>query len=173
LVISGNGNRWKAAGVGKWLKELGIYGQRSHEKRLPPAVFSLPNDQIALLLRHLWATDGSVTLRKPGTRGAARVYFSTCAHLLAQDVAALLLRLGIVARIRTVHGRRGRPVYTVDVSGTEDQLRFAIVVGGFGPRAAPIARLLAESAARETNTNVDTLPLEVFHVVREQMSAQV
>jgi replicative DNA helicase len=63
-------------------------------------------------------------------------------------------------------------VYTVDVSGTEDQLRFAIVVGGFGPRAAPIARLLAESAARETNTNVDTLPLEVFHVVREQMSAQ-
>jgi replicative DNA helicase len=172
LVISGNGNRWKAAGVGKWLKELGIYGQRSHEKRLPPAVFSLPNDQIAVLLRHLWATDGSVTLPKPGARGAARVYFSTCAHLLAQDVAALLLRLGIVARIRTVHGRRGRPVYTVDVSGTEDQLRFAIVVGGFGPRAAPIARLLAESAARGTNTNVDTLPLEVFHIVREQMSAQ-
>jgi replicative DNA helicase len=38
LLISGNGNRWHAAGVGRWLKELGIFGQRSHEKRLPPGV---------------------------------------------------------------------------------------------------------------------------------------
>jgi replicative DNA helicase len=36
LVISGNGSRWMAAGVGRWLKELDIFGQRSHEKRLPP-----------------------------------------------------------------------------------------------------------------------------------------
>ncbi len=40
LVISGNGNRWSPFGVGKWLKELGIFGQRSHEKHLPGAVFS-------------------------------------------------------------------------------------------------------------------------------------
>jgi replicative DNA helicase len=35
LLISGNGNRWHPAGVGAWLKELGIFGQRSHEKRVP------------------------------------------------------------------------------------------------------------------------------------------
>ncbi|HTP26633.1 MAG TPA: replicative DNA helicase, partial [Anaeromyxobacteraceae bacterium] len=34
LLITGNGDRWHAAGVGKWLKDLGIFGQRSHEKRL-------------------------------------------------------------------------------------------------------------------------------------------
>ena len=60
LVLAGNGNRWAPAGVNKWLRELGIFGQRSHQKRVPAAAFRLPNDQIALLLRHLWATDGTV-----------------------------------------------------------------------------------------------------------------
>jgi replicative DNA helicase len=168
LVISGNGNRWKPAGVGAWLKDLGIHGQRSHEKRLPPEVFTLPDEQIALLLRHLWATDGSVTLRRPGQKGSARVYFATCSPFLADDVAALLLRLGIVARLRVVHGSGRHPVHTVDISGTPFQLRFAKVVGGVGPRAEPIERLIA-SLSQAGNTNVDTLPVEVFGQVRARM----
>jgi len=167
LVIAGNGNRWHPAGVGAWLKQLGIFGQRSHEKRLPSGVFTLADEQIALLLRHLWATDGSVVPRKPGQRGGARVYFSTCSQMLASDVAALLLRLGIVARIRSVHGA-GRPVYTVDVSG-DAQRRFLAVVGGFGPRAAPAAALAAQLAEVSSNTNVDTLPQSVFNRVRSRM----
>ncbi|HEX7374890.1 MAG TPA: replicative DNA helicase, partial [Steroidobacteraceae bacterium] len=52
LVIAGNGDRWHAAGVGAWLKKLGIFNQRSHEKHLPAEVFALPNERLALLLRH-------------------------------------------------------------------------------------------------------------------------
>src|SRR5580698_1807842 len=77
LLISGNGNRWHPAGVGAWLKGLGIFGQRSHQKRMPSGVFRLANTQIALLLRHLWATDGSIHVRRAGQRGAPRVYFAT------------------------------------------------------------------------------------------------
>jgi replicative DNA helicase len=173
LLISGNGNRWHAAGVGKWLKELGIYGQRSHEKRLPEQVFTLADDQIALLLRHLWATDGSVHVPPPGRRSAPRIYFSTCSAVLAQDVAALLLRLGIVARIRTILGVRGtRPLHTVDVSGADFQRRFVQTVGGFGPRSAPIAVLSGRLAVTESNTNVDTLPIEAFESVLAHMRAQ-
>jgi len=170
LVISGNGNRWRAAGVGRWLKELDTFGQRSHEKRLPPAVFTLARDQIALLLRHLWATDGSITLRGIG-RGPPRVYFSTCSRDLADDVAALLLRLEIVARIRVFHPAVGRPMYSVDVSGAPAQRRFVELVGGYGPRAAPAAALAEYLATIETNTNVDTLPSEVFTAVRARMRA--
>jgi hypothetical protein len=39
LMISGNGNRWHPAGVNRWLRELGIFGQRSHEKRIPVEAF--------------------------------------------------------------------------------------------------------------------------------------
>jgi replicative DNA helicase len=158
LVISGNGNRWHAAGVGKWLKDLGIFGQRSHEKHLPADVFRLANDQIALLLRHLWATDGSVTLRKFGTRGSHRVYFATCSERLARDVLALLLRLGIVGRLKTVHSAKGKPVFTVDVSGSIEQRRFCQLVGGFGPREVPVTALWLALESVCDNTNVDTLP---------------
>ncbi len=168
LVISGNGNRWKAAGVGAWLKELGLFGERSHQKHLPAGVFTLADDQIALLLRHLWATDGSVTLRK-ASRGAPRVYFATCSPTLAHDVAALLLRLGILTRIRTVHSERGRPVHTVDVSGADAQKRFASRVGGFGPRAEAVRALAAYLASVEANPNVDTLPIGLFGEVRARM----
>jgi len=171
LVIGGNGNRWHPAGVGAWLKQLGIFGQRSHEKHLPPNVFTLGDEQLALLLKHLWATDGCVALRKPGQRGMPRVYFSTCSARLAEEVSALLLRLGIVARLRAVHKPNYRPVYTVDVSGMEAQLRFAALVGGFGPRAAAIESLVAHHAnhSASANTNVDTLPLEIFTRVRALM----
>ena len=182
LVISGNGNRWKAAGVGAWLKQLGIFGQRSHEKHLPADVFRLANDQIAVLLKHLWATDGSVTLRKLGTRGSHRVFFTTCSERLARDVLALLLRLGIVGRLKSVHNAKGgRPWLTVDVSGAAAQRRFCEVVGGFGPREAPATALWLALESVCDNTNVDTLPQEIFerieasmrdrHISRAQMAA--
>jgi len=169
LLIAGNGNRWHAAGVGKWLKDLGIFGQRSGEKRLPSEVFRLPTDQIATLLRHLWATDGCIAVRTKGQRGSARVYFSTCSRLLADDVAALLLRLGIVARIRSVLSEGRSALFTVDVSGADQQRRFLDKVGAFGPRVAPAERLRACLDGAMSNPTVDTLPIEVFAKVRECM----
>lgn len=172
LLISGNGSRWHPAGVNAWLRELGIFGQRSHEKRLPQEVFRLRNSQVALLLRHLWATDGSIWVRKPGTRGSPRVYFATCSQRLAGDVAALLLRFQIVARIREVHRDGVRPWFTVDVSGSRDQVRFVEEVGGFGPRAEPADALATVVAAKKTHTNVDTPPREIFARVQELMAEQ-
>jgi replicative DNA helicase len=98
------------------------------------------------------------------------VFLSTCSSGLASDVAALLLRLGIVARVQTTLQGLHRPLYNVHVSGAEDQRAFIERVGAFGPRAEP-ARLLRE-ALRDvaSNTNVDTLPVEVFDDVREAMA---
>ncbi len=169
LVMSGNGNRWHPQGVNRWLRELGIFDQRSHQKRLPPIVFRLANDQAALLLRHLWATDGSIHVRKSGDRGAPRVYFSTCSEGLAFDVAALLLRFGVVARIRSVVQGKYRPVFNVDVSGAAQQRFFLERIGVAGARVAngqALANALADVVA---NPNVDTLPQEVFGQVRDTM----
>ena len=166
LLISGNGNRWHPAGVNLWLRDLGIFGQRSHEKRLPREVFRLCNEQIALLLRHLWATDGSICCRLAGSKGSAGVYFCTASEGLAKDVAALLLRLGIVSRIRPVQKANYRPVYNVYVYGVDQQKHFLEKVGAFGPRIAPADKLWEELAFIESNPNVDTLPNEVFLKVK-------
>ena len=172
LVIAGNGNRWHPAGVGAWLKNLGIFDQRSHEKHLPSVVFQFNDSQIGLLLKHLWATDGCIHVRKPQQRGAPRVYFSTCSELLASDVAGLLLRLGIVARIRHLRQRGGRPIYTVDISASEQQALFLGRVGAFGPREVPAQLLARRIGATQSNPNVDTIPHEIFRDVRSLMRAQ-
>lgn len=175
LLISGNGNRWHPAGVNRWLRELGIFGQRSYEKRIPERAFRLGNAQIGLLLRHLWATDGTITPRTIG-RGSHAVSFSTNSIGLAQDVAALLLRLGIVARMYQVQQGVYRPVYYVNVSGGVDQQRFLQWVGGFGPRKANAEKLAAALNGKAHNTNVDTVPIEVFsrvrHIMRERGISQ-
>ena len=172
LVISGNGNRWHPAGVGAWLMQLGIFGQRSHQKHLPAEVFSLPDDQIACLLRHLWATDGSLTLRTSGKHPSPHIYYSTCSRRLAFDVAALLLRLGIVARIRTVISIKSpRPQYSVYVSGVDSMRRFVMNVGGHGPRLDAMMRVKRYLMETDEITNVDTLPAEVFAEVRATMRA--
>ncbi|HSY04497.1 MAG TPA: replicative DNA helicase [Steroidobacteraceae bacterium] len=172
LLITGNGNRWSPFGVGKWLKDLGIFGQRSHQKHLPPAVFSLPQNQIALLLRHLWATEGTIAVRNTEPRGGGHgVTFTTCSRRLADDVAALLLRLSIVARIHTVKSGNYRAIYMVVVSGCEAQRTFLREVGAFGPRREPANCLAAALSEVRANTNLDVLPLEAFASVRSEMSA--
>jgi replicative DNA helicase len=168
LLISGNGNRWHPMGVNHWLRELGVFGQRSHEKRVPEAAFMLDNRQVALLLRHLWATDGTITLRREGSRGAPGVRFATASRPLADDVAALLSRLRVVARIKTVSQRASR-WYSVEVSGKESQLAFLNTVGAFGPRTEPADRLRSWLHGKCANTNVDTLPNSVFSRVRDLM----
>jgi replicative DNA helicase len=172
LVIAGNGNRWRPAGVNAWLRELGLFNQRSHQKRLPAEVFQLSNSQIALLLRHLWATDGCLWsgLRRSNGRVVTRVYFSTASEALAHDVAALLLRLGIVARLRETASENAGAVHHVDVSGVTAQRRFLDAVGAFGPRVAHAAKLGAALATMQATTNVDTLPREVWSDVRQAMT---
>ncbi|MGI8713233.1 MAG: replicative DNA helicase [Solirubrobacteraceae bacterium] len=164
LLISGNGNRWHPAAVGAWFKELGIFDQRSVEKRIPAAAFRLENQQIALLLRHLWATDGCIWAGKV-RRGkfATRVYYATASEDLAADVAALLLRLGIVAR--TGRSRTGeRTMYSVGVFGAANQLQFLLTVGAVGPRV-PGARALS-MLLPGTNANVDTLSLQPWEAAQ-------
>ncbi len=169
LLISGNGNRWHPAGVNAWLRELGIFGCRSHEKRIPQAVFRLSDGQVALLLRHLWATDGTIYTRPVGTRGSHTIQFSTNSKQLAEDVALLLQRLGVIARIRMAKKKGYRPGYIVAVSGAEMQRAFLEQVGAFGPRLAQAEKLSAALENVGSNHNVDTLPMELFQQVKARM----
>ena len=170
LVFSGNGDRWHPRAMNLWLRELRVFGQRSHDKQIPPEIFRLSNDQLAFLLRHLWATDGCIFVRPEGTRGNAAVYFATASRRLADDVAALLLRLGIVSQIRTVTSKPlQRPMYNVCVSGSENQTRFLDRVGAFGPRCEMAERLRTRLDGKTFNPNVDTLSQEIFQRVRTAM----
>ncbi len=156
--------------IAAWLDGLGLFGLRSHEKFVPDEVFSLPKRQIALFLRHLWATDGSVTVSASGRGG--RVYYASTSPRLVDDVSRLLLRFGITSRIRTVPQGRYRPGYTLDISGCDDQRRFLSEIGVHGSRGVAAERLLAIVRATNPNPNVDTVPSQVWDQVREILVEQ-
>ena len=116
LVIGGDGDRRHPAGVGKWLEDIGVFDARSARKRVPDFVFRSSNEQAALFLRHLWATDGCVHV---SAKHAPRVYFASVSRKLVEDVAALLLRFEIVSRVSHVAaGEQGDGWFTVDISGS-------------------------------------------------------
>ncbi|MCM3661130.1 replicative DNA helicase [Georgenia satyanarayanai] len=150
--------------VAEWLDGMGLFGLRSHEKYIPEAVYSLPKRQIALFLRHLWATDGSIVLHPNGRAG--RVYYATTSRRLADGVANLLLRFGIDARIRSTTKPGYRPGYSVDISGVEEQQVFLRRIGVHGARGRTADELLARIEDIKANTNVDTMPMEVWGDVR-------
>ncbi|WP_405434736.1 replicative DNA helicase [Micromonospora sp. NBC_00617] len=156
--------------IAEWLDGLGLFGLRSHEKFVPPSVFNLPKEQITAFLRHLWATDGSVTVNSSGRGG--RVYFSSTSRRMLEDISRLLLRYGITARLKAVPVVGHRPQYTLDISGRDDQLRFLREIGVHGQRSEGCAALLAVLGSTESNTNVDTVPREVWTRVKEILVEQ-
>ena len=155
--------------IAAWLDGLGLFGKRSWQKFVPAEVFAAPEDQVALFVRHLWATDGTVAIRKAGDRRGVSIAYMTTSRRLAEDVSRLLSRLGILARITKVPQGQHRPSFHVTVTGRDNQVRFLDVVGGQGKRAEACERARTLLADRADNTNVDKVPSDVWDYVRKVM----
>jgi replicative DNA helicase len=156
--------------IAAWLDDLGLFGCRSHEKHVPRQVFSFSRDDVALFLRHLWATDGHISVRRVRGRKNVALHYSTNSRRLADDVAALLLRFGIVSRTKTNQKESNRPGHIVWITGAEDQRRFFGGIGAFGPREAPARKASAVLDSITTNTNVDTIPRQIWIRVKERLA---
>jgi replicative DNA helicase len=146
--------------IATWLDRLGAFGLRSFEKRVPEEVFRQPREAIAVFLRHLWATDG--TIQSGGVYPVIR--FDSSSEALTRGVQSLLLRLGINARMREVPmPGKGRSSHRLDVSGQEDCVRFLVKVGAVGKRRLRIKdEILDRLTATHAKTNRDVIPREAW-----------
>ena len=152
--------------IREWLDELSVWGLRSHEKRVPEAVFQQPPHAIGHFLRHLWATDGCIRMNGKKQSYPA-VYYATSSKRLARDVQSLLLRLGITARRKRVsQNENGRDQHHVIVSGASDLGRFVTLVGASGAyKQASLAEVESYLGARTGNTNRDVIPKSAWRSV--------
>ncbi|WP_114312824.1 replicative DNA helicase [Thermus caldifontis] len=149
--------------LAKWLEELGIWGLKASQKRVPEPVFTQPPSAIARFLRHLWSTDGCIHILE-GRRPYPRVYYATSSEQLAMDVQTLLLRLGINSRIRRVSQKgKGRDQFHVIISGHQDLKSFLDQVGAVGLRQArALKHVEAYLQNHNSNPNRDVIPVEVW-----------
>jgi replicative DNA helicase len=154
--------------VTEWLVDLGVFGLRSYEKRVPEKVFEQPDEAIGIFLRHLWSTDGSIQLIK-GKKVRPIAYYATSSPQLGQDVQTLLLRFGINAILKTVpQNGKGRDQYNVIVTGKQDLDIFIKKIGAVGVyKQGRLAEIQMYLDAHPANTNRDVIPRQVWrmHVV--------
>jgi replicative DNA helicase len=152
--------------VAAWLDRLGVFGLRSHEKRVPDAVFSQTVSGIATFLRHLWATDGCIHMSEALNQPPG-VYYATSSRKLGHGVRSLLLQLNIASHIRQVsQSGKGRDQYHVGISGGDDLLRFIALVGGVRPGATDhMARIADRLDRTERNPNRDVVPAAAWRAV--------
>lgn len=144
-----------------WLRDLGLMGHGAGTKVVPPCVFTLRRDLLALFLNRLFATDGWATVLDSGQ---PQIGYSSISEKLARQVQHLLLRFGVVAqlRLRWVKYRGGRrPAWQVDLTNREAILRFAERIGIFGKEEA-VERAVASFRERGHRTVRDLIPMEAW-----------
>ena len=152
-----------------WLDGLGLFDLRSYGKFVPEAIFSAPNDQVALFLKHLWSTDGSISW--DAEQDQARIYYASTSRRLIDDVVGLLGRVGVFGRIKRVRKAGYRDGWHLYIYGAENQTRFLQRVGVSGMKAAAARQVLAELECKVRNTNLDTVPKEVWDRVRALLTS--
>ena len=120
------------APVAQFLESRGFRFARAADKRVPEAIFRLPREGMALFLRALFSCDGSVYVRRSGIPG---VSYSSISRQLAVDVQHLLLRFGLVAKLRVKRQIiKGQPyrTYELQMLGIAATARFLDQIGIVG-----------------------------------------
>ncbi|MEM6698535.1 MAG: replicative DNA helicase, partial [Bacteroidota bacterium] len=118
-----------------WYEELGIERVRSYKKQIPKGVFMCNSKNIALFLRHLWATDGNVSWKiLKNRKKAAAIYYASTSEKMVQQIQHLLLRLNIKSTIRRVGQGKYRDNFHLQIQGAANQLNFLNQVGCYGMR---------------------------------------
>ncbi|MCC5880854.1 MAG: replicative DNA helicase [Idiomarina sp.] len=153
----------------QWLSAHGVMGKSALNKSVPDAVFELPKGSLALFLNRLFCCDGSLYIQNG--RQAVLSYSSSSERLI-RDIQHLLLRFGVLARLRTKQIRYGmgtRVAYELVVSHRDSLLTFIEDIGLFSKeeqtsRAQHLLEQLLLEQLRPAH-NLDALPDSVVDYV--------
>ena len=142
--------------IARFLGDHGLRFSHAADKSIPECIFRLPRQQLALFLNRLFSCDGSVFVNK---RGGAGLSYSTTSRRLAEDVHHLLVRFGIITKLRTKHSRvNGSSYIAYEVAGVGARRvqEFVASIGILG-REEALSRLESLSPRFESTVS-DTVP---------------
>ncbi len=152
---------YEKSSLTKWLIELGIYNKLSAEKFIPQLIFKLPRHQLALFLNRLFSCDGSIYKHKAGKKSVWKISYSSSSRVLIRQVQHLLLRFGILSRLRTKKSSN----YELVINRI-NMLKFLKEIGFYGKKEKSGVQAINESLGIKSNPNVDTIPKDVWDIYR-------
>jgi len=123
-----------------WLSTLGVLGVKATRKKLPAILHTLSDDDVRVFLQSYWAGDGYV-----GTLKNREVSVTTASRDLAEGLRSLLLRFGILTKLRLRHmtytGSTQRfQSYTLEAIGRSSRIALCTLLSGM-PHAMKQMRL--------------------------------
>ncbi len=149
-----------------WLQQQAMWGKSAAEKSVPDIVYQYTQDKLALFLNRLYACDGSAYLQN-GSQPV--ISYTTISDELAKAVAHLLLRFGIIVKLRRRQIKyKGSPrmVYQLRITDSPSLLLFTDKIGIFGKEEA-ITAVRQRCLNTTTNTNRDTIPVEIWEQITQ------
>ncbi len=155
----------------RWLETQDVWGKAAAEKDVPPSVYRYTKSKLALFLNRLFACDGSIYIQN---QNQPAISYSTVSPALARSVQHLLLRFGILAKVRERSIRyqgNYRPALEVRVTDAESLRIFVDEIGTFGKEEA-VAAVRARLSETAINTNRDTIPVGVWEKIIQAKGKQ-
>ena len=159
-AISANGK----SSITRWLEKMNLLGKGAKDKFVPPMIFTLKREQIALFLNRLFATDGWATVL---AGDQAQLGYATVSEKLARQVQHLLLRFGIIASLRkrnVLYKNTRRPAWQLDITDSRSIQTFISEIGIFGKERA-VAAVKSDLQRKKYQTNRDLIPVEVWNSI--------
>ncbi|MFN7716909.1 MAG: DnaB-like helicase N-terminal domain-containing protein, partial [Pseudanabaenaceae cyanobacterium] len=154
-----------------WLRNLEVWGKNSYHKTIPAKiipefVFCLEKSLVAIFLNRLLSTDGWISVL---TSGQVQAGYASSSEKLARQVQHLLLRFGIIAKLKqksVKYKSKIRYSWQLDITDALSLQTLINEIGIFGKEEAIQKAKLALNLvlkAKAYQTNTDLIPVEVWH----------
>lgn len=155
--------RFEKRRIRKFFEKHELYGKLSCEKFISEGIFRLPKYQLALFLNRLFSCDGSIYYSN-----GWEVSYSSMSEQLVRQVQHLILRYGVLSKVRSKSVKLNGKVFTSYelVVNSENVDRFIQSIGFFGKKAVKQMQALRENALIKRNPNIDTIPKEIWDIYR-------
>ena len=152
------------SGLNLLLENLDVLNRSARTKIIPPAYFLANKETICALLAGLWVTDGSIE----GQR--RNITISSASEQMIFDIQHLLLRLGIISRVRyrpaILKGRRFDS-WNLSILDIRNKRLFSQTVGKYmvGKRKRTIDAWAKINKNYKHNPNDDLIPVEAWELI--------
>lgn len=156
-----------------WLEEIGLYGKTAHQKIIPSFIFKLKKPLMALFLNRLFSTDGWALVSKDGER---RTYIGYCTvnYKLARQIQHLLLRFGIIAKVRSKKVKYKdtcKFAWHIDVTDAKSLKIFIEEIGMLGSQNE-MEQIKEVLSTRKYHTNRDTIPIAIWEKLKTEKGGE-
>ncbi len=154
----------RRSGLSLLLEKLGIAGHAAPAKQIPDPYFQANTESLCHLLSGLWITDGCVEKRD------GHLSFSSASHQMILEVQHLLLKLGIIARVRYKRVKLNGKLFDswhMMISDMESKRAFRGTIGEFlvGEKKARLEKWWDTHANQKFNPNDDLIPLFAWTLI--------